>query len=71
MIREYEKRDRNKLIQMLRLIAQIHPDEDWRFNAIEILNSLNLIDQDFLENIFHSETDEDIFALIGDLMRYG
>jgi len=60
----YEKRDAHRCARMLRVIAQLHPDPGWRFNAIQLLDEFGDIDEILGELLLEWESDTDIRELL-------
>ncbi len=56
----------------LRIIAQEHPDEGWRFNAVQRLLDAGALDPDELKELRAGECDPDVLDLLaGDAERLG
>jgi hypothetical protein len=65
--RSFEQIDASRWESMLRIIAQLHPDDGWRFNAIRLLEEKGALDTSFRDLLLQSEDDEEILLLLKDL----
>jgi len=64
MVFSYQQIDQGKCEKMLRVIAQLHPDGDWRFNAIRLLDELGFLEESIREVLLQSESDIDVRELL-------
>ena len=55
----YARINASRCQSILRIIAQLHWDVEWRFNAIRLLTEYRWLDETFLAFLLESETDPD------------
>jgi len=67
----YQKLDEHRWKKMLRLIAQLHPDPGWRFNAIQVLNEFGCLDEILAESLLESDNDREIRELLKTALGVG
>lgn len=65
----YARMNANKSRSILRTIAQLHWDDEWRFNAIRILAKYGWIDQTFCAFLLESENDPDTLKLLESIVE--
>jgi len=66
----YEKLDERRWEKMLRLIAQLHPDSGWRFNAIQLLDEFGCLDEILAESLLEFESDAEIRELLQAVLQF-
>jgi Restriction endonuclease len=54
----------NEAVSFLRVVAEHHPDDGWRFNAIQRLDDLGQIDDSFRAHLLQREPDPDVQRLL-------
>ena len=67
----YKQIDEPKWEKMLRVIAQLHTDSGWRFNAIQLLDDLGYLDEILCESLLEFETDAETCELLQALLAFG
>jgi hypothetical protein len=68
MIRNFEQINNKKCFQMLRMIAQLHPDDSWRYNAIRLLDEFGSLDKTLCKIILETENDLETCEYIEELL---
>jgi len=56
---------------MLDTIAQFHPDDGWRYNAVRLLDEVGALDRDRVDELLEQEIDADTLGLLHELRRNG
>lgn len=57
---------RPPILDALKIIASSHPDDGWRFNAVQKLIDNAELEEDLLKNLLEKETDEENLELLQD-----
>lgn len=57
---------RKPIIDALKIIASLHPDSGWRFNAVQKLIDTGELEDELLETLIEKENDEETLVLLRD-----
>jgi hypothetical protein len=59
---------RGAIVRALGLVAQLHHDSGWRFNAIQVLHDLGELGRGLIAELLAAEQDEETRELLGSLL---
>lgn len=66
----YKQIDEQKWERMLRLIAQVHPDSGWRYNATQLLDESGRLGEMLCETMLQFESDAEIRELLQAVLQF-
>jgi len=56
---------------MLHAIAEFHPEDDWRYNAVRLLDELGILTEELIDQLLEQETDATTRELLHELRGGG
>lgn len=57
----------NATASMLHVIAELHPEDGWRYNAVRLLDELGMLTEEFIDQLLEEEGDPDTRELLHEL----